>query len=616
MANDQIIIDLVAKVDKAEAAIAGFRKSTEDHLGGLRLSAAAFFGAFGAELATKGLALISDGFGKLKEVMSESIVLAAKNEVEVSKLNTALAIYGKFTRENSADLQKYAETMQRKVGIDSTAIVSNLSLLESLTGLDKEGLKRAQTAAIDLAATLRVDLTTATEMVGRAFIGNITTFQRHGIAIRQGNSDAETFANTLKVIEGMSGTAAAQMNTYNGRLTQLSSSFEDAEKNMGKVVTENPAVLAAISGLSKVFDTLGEEIEKNKVFLQGLVRDGITALISVIPSLITPLQVLNVLFGTGQIIVEAYSVAIHTLLTPVSALIAGLGFLGEKLGLISKQTEESSQAFLKWNLEVIGNSKKAIEEDVANTKKREENLASLKKAVQSTADVQIATINKVNLADDKATKQVIKNGEERTAKSTAQARKDQSLEKQTQDDFAKMYSDAQANKLAATQSSLQAISSLMQSHNATLFRIGQAAALSNAIVNIAEGVTKAWAVGGPFGAPLAALVALAGAVQIATISSQQPPSSAKDGLDFIPEDKMTWIASRGERVVGARLNEDLTKFLDTQKKMLQEPQQGNNIFHINVTGQVGKSDETSAAIAHAVTNAFKNLNISRGALIA
>lgn len=56
-------------------------------------------------------------------------------------------------------------------------------------------------------------------------------------------------------------------------------------------------------------------------------------------------------------------------------------------------------------------------------------------------------------------------------------------------------------------------------HNKAMFRINQAAAIANAIVNISEGITKAWSFGPILGPPAAAIVAAAGAIQIAAIAS-------------------------------------------------------------------------------------------------
>lgn len=64
------------------------------------------------------------------------------------------------------------------------------------------------------------------------------------------------------------------------------------------------------------------------------------------------------------------------------------------------------------------------------------------------------------------------------------------------------------------------LETLKRANDKRLFAIGKAASLAQAIINTAEGASKALAQGGIVGPVLAAAVAAAGAVQIATISSQ------------------------------------------------------------------------------------------------
>ena len=129
------------------------------------------------------------------------------------------------------------------------------------------------------------------------------------------------------------------------------------------------------------------------------------------------------------------------------------------------------------------------------------------------------------------------------------------------------------------------------------------------------GITEALKLG-PIGFVLAPLIEAAGAVQIGVIASQKPPSKAQDGIDFIPEDNQTFLTSRGERIVGERLNRDLTDFLQQERGRTGSANGSNMIFNFNITGQIGDSDETASAVANAATNAFEFLNISRGGQIA
>jgi hypothetical protein len=74
--------------------------------------------------------------------------------------------------------------------------------------------------------------------------------------------------------------------------------------------------------------------------------------------------------------------------------------------------------------------------------------------------------------------------------------------------------------------------------NEKFFRMGQALAIVMAIINTAEGVTKALAQGGFWGIAMAAAVAAKGAAQIVTISSQKFKGAAEGGTFMVPGGSM------------------------------------------------------------------------------
>lgn len=92
------------------------------------------------------------------------------------------------------------------------------------------------------------------------------------------------------------------------------------------------------------------------------------------------------------------------------------------------------------------------------------------------------------------------------------------------------------------------MSSLMQSNSEELFIIGKAAAMSNAIISVAAGITKALELG-PWGIPLAASIGVAGAVQIATIASQEFKPMALGGVVTGPTNALVGEAGYPEAVI-------------------------------------------------------------------
>lgn len=88
-------------------------------------------------------------------------------------------------------------------------------------------------------------------------------------------------------------------------------------------------------------------------------------------------------------------------------------------------------------------------------------------------------------------------------------------------------------KAAETEKLIGKITGLMQSGNEELFRIGQAAAFANAVVETASAVSKALASAPPpLSFLLAAAAGAAGAAQVAVIASAPSPSARQQGGQF------------------------------------------------------------------------------------
>lgn len=244
------IANSVNELKKLQKAGVEATESVAKGFSGLKTAAVAAIGAIASS------ALV----GFLKDATHQ----AAESEANLQKLNTALQIAGNYSDEASAGLQNFAEAIEATTKFEGDAIIANLAYLQSLTSLNDKGLKVAQKAAIDLSAALGVDLQTATQLVGKAANGEVGAFQRYGIAIAKGKDAAETFSNTLTALQSkFGGSAAAQVNTFSGAITQAENSFNNLKKAIGFIITQNPAVIAAIKNISGVFTTVGKIISAN-----------------------------------------------------------------------------------------------------------------------------------------------------------------------------------------------------------------------------------------------------------------------------------------------------------------------------------------------------------------
>lgn len=115
-----------------------------------------------------------------------------------------------------------------------------------------------------------------------------------------------------------------------------------------------------------------------------------------------------------------------------------------------------------------------------------------------------------------------------------------------------------------TSQSLNALETLGQKGSGiykALFLANKAAAIAQAIINTEEGATKALAVLGPAGPPVAFLIRAAGYTSVAAMAATTITGMAHDGIDSVPEDG-TWLLQKGERVTTAETSAKLDATLE------------------------------------------------------
>lgn len=135
---------------------------------------------------------------------------------------------------------------------------------------------------------------------------------------------------------------------------------------------------------------------------------------------------------------------------------------------------------------------------------------------------------------------------------------------------------------------LDTLSTLTASNNKELFMLGKAASYARAVLNIAEGVTKALAQGGFLGYAMATAVSLAGAVQLATISSMKMPGAAKGMLvegGIKGQDSVPIMAQEGELVVPRKNFEEVISSVKASR-LAEEKMTGGEFGDNQVSNEV------------------------------
>jgi len=263
-------IELLTDVSKATKDISKFTSSLDSKFS--KLSSA--FTALGGVVAGVAAA-IGVGFS-LKSAIDE----AAQYEDAVNGLAIALKLTGIESGSAVSGLEEFAAGIQETTRLSDDAVLSSASLLQSIARLSEEGLKKGTQAAIDLSAALRIDLESATRLVGKAAEGNVDAFKRYGIEIRKGKNDAETFSNTLETLnERFGGSAVAATDTYAGALDQLKNNFSDVLKQVGLGIIQNKEFVGSIKSISKSLVDIIPVATKFGVFLGKAIASSLAAII-------------------------------------------------------------------------------------------------------------------------------------------------------------------------------------------------------------------------------------------------------------------------------------------------------------------------------------------------
>src|SRR3990172_10037169 len=151
----------------------------------------------------------------------KALMAQAEAEAGVNKLNLALANQGKFTHAASAALQGFANEMQRTTTFSDDAIIATGALFASF-GLGVNEIQAATRVAADFAAATGTDLTTATNLLGKAYVGNTAALSRFGIGVSEEIPKSQRFNAVMEQLNSrFGGQAATQLATYAGQLKAL-----------------------------------------------------------------------------------------------------------------------------------------------------------------------------------------------------------------------------------------------------------------------------------------------------------------------------------------------------------------------------------------------------------
>lgn len=575
---------VIKSSDKTSESLSGIEKSvsiigqaTSVAIGTLMVKAFdAALGAAGALFNT----FITDGISAFKE-----------QEDAIVKLNSALAAQGDLSKESQQALLNQAAALQQLTKFGDETIISVQALITNLTDLDVNGIQKATVATLNFASALGVDAETAATVISKALEGNVGALKRYGIAVKEGATEAETLNNVLGALQQRFGTASTDaVQTFSGSMALLKNAFGDLQEETGALIAQNPVIISAIAELGKIINFVKDIFIANRQPISDFVSELVLIAVQGVPLVVKGIAFLDTVLtntaGVFKTFVGTIAIGIGTLTGESEAYIQAIqeelvaettvrdGQLAKRQEVYSEIAKMSDESIAK----IQANADKEIE--IANTKfQGEEESYAIKAALEEernateeakrqerlakeVTDLMAHNENLKAIDANRYATQIAAN-DAQIAKTTAQLQAGSNKQIEIERKLTEMKRAELNARLNQSQTFFGNLATLTQTGNKDLFAIGKVAALAQASIATAQAVLNALAVPPyPVGLALAISAGIAGAVQIAKISSTNLATGITEVPPGFKGDSFPANLTSGERVVSVNQNMDLKSFME------------------------------------------------------
>jgi phage-related protein len=215
------------------------------------------------------------GLGQVIQGLQWATKEASANQQAWTDLQAALKLTGGEWDAAKGKINEFASAIQKTTTFSDEMVVGAVQRMATFGMSYQQGMAAVSTA-VELAAAKHIDLQTATDLLGKAFMGNTAILSRYGINIDQikesmgkGASDAQIYEAVLgQLNEQFGGTAVAQAQTYAGAQERLKNAMSDLGEKIGGMLV--PALASFTEGMIPVVDWLGQGIDKVQAWITAV----------------------------------------------------------------------------------------------------------------------------------------------------------------------------------------------------------------------------------------------------------------------------------------------------------------------------------------------------------
>jgi hypothetical protein len=197
-----------------------------------------------------GAALLAGGF----KLAADSIRAFAASEMEMAKLDAALANSGQLTDAYREKLAKLATERSGKTGIDDEKYLGVFTTLTKF-GANTGNIDSYTTAVENLAGFMGGDMEQAAFLFGKAMTGSTEMLGRYGIHVDKSKTDTEQLADIMRQLQARGGgQLEAMANTLEGSFAKVKNSWENLLESFGSAADK--------AGLPGYFNELAQSLQR------------------------------------------------------------------------------------------------------------------------------------------------------------------------------------------------------------------------------------------------------------------------------------------------------------------------------------------------------------------
>ena len=326
--NRALTLSIVADIDNLQKGLA----KADNEIQGFGQKV----GEFGKKVAAAFAVAAAAAVAYAGKLAVDGVKSAIEDEQAQLRLAAALRTATGATDAQIKATEEYIRSTQLATGITDNDLRASFQRL-SVSTKDATKSQQLLTLAIDISKGSGKDLNSVVEALSKAYEGQDTRLVRLGIGITQADAKAMDFTETTKALSNLyGGAAAANAETFQGRIDRLKQAFEEAKEEIGYrllpfierfVDLIINRVIPKLQEFAAYFDPIKQAIKDNQAAFDAFGKFVVDVVIPIlVGTLGAALKTVGVIAGgvvdiIGKVI-SAIQTSVDVAIAAINALIA------------------------------------------------------------------------------------------------------------------------------------------------------------------------------------------------------------------------------------------------------------------------------------------------------